>query len=99
MTLVPVLATFAYRKPQVHKESPVLTLFARLLWGGLGPVANGGGPGTMPGWVPVVVIISAASLLLGNIAAAMRELAAAWFEQQLASAGGARPLCQSAPQP
>jgi len=76
-------APFHLWAPDVYQGAPVssaaliasasklagFTLFVRLLWGGLGPVANGGGPGTMPGWVPVVVIVSVVSLLLGNIAA------------------------------
>lgn len=42
------------------------TLFVRLLWGGFG-----GAPGlaTIPSWLPVVALLSAASLLLGNFAA------------------------------
>ncbi len=40
------------------------TLFARLLWGGLG-----GADGRAPAWTTVVVVLSGASLLLGNIAA------------------------------
>ena len=46
------------------------TLFARLLWpgfyGAAGPVASFAGGS---GWFPVVAVVSAASLLLGNIAA------------------------------
>jgi NADH-quinone oxidoreductase subunit N len=45
-------------------------LFVRLLWPGLGAVA--GGVSTAPvhaGWLPVVALLSAASLLLGNLAA------------------------------
>ena len=45
-------------------------LFVRLLWGGLGPVANESlAAGSPPGWITVVVVISGVSLLLGNIAA------------------------------
>ncbi|WP_414663170.1 NADH-quinone oxidoreductase subunit N [Horticoccus sp. 23ND18S-11] len=45
-------------------------LFVRLLWSGLAPVAGDlTGTGTSPGWVTIVVIISAVSLVLGNIAA------------------------------
>ena len=40
-------------------------LFVRLLWGGLHPASSG----EMSGWITVVVVISAVSLLLGNIAA------------------------------
>ena len=46
------------------------TFFFRLLWPGLGTVA--GEVATMhgtPGWLPVVALLSAASLLLGNIGA------------------------------
>ena len=39
-------------------------LFVRLLWGGLG-----GADGRTPAWTTVVVVMSGASLLLGNIAA------------------------------
>ncbi|RFC46091.1 MAG: NADH-quinone oxidoreductase subunit N, partial [Verrucomicrobia bacterium] len=42
------------------------TLLVRLLWPGLGAVAAGSG---LPGWLPVVALISAASLLLGNFGA------------------------------
>ncbi len=41
-------------------------LFTRLLWPGLGVVA---GIRSGVGWVPVVILLSAASLLLGNLAA------------------------------
>lgn len=46
------------------------TLFARLLWHGLAPVA--GSVATIagaPGWLPVVAVISGLSLLIGNFAA------------------------------
>jgi NADH-quinone oxidoreductase subunit N len=47
------------------------TLFGRLLWAGFGPAA--GGALTLdqmrPGWLSVVVVISAVSLVLGNLAA------------------------------
>lgn len=43
-----------------------LALFTRLLWPALGVVA---GIHSGMGWIPVVVLLSAASLLLGNIAA------------------------------
>lgn len=45
-------------------------LFVRLLWGGLGPVAGtvNATSGT-PGWVSVAVVVSAVSLLVGNLAA------------------------------
>ena len=45
-------------------------LFARLLWQGLGPVS--GSAATLqgaPGWLTVVVVISAASMLVGNLGA------------------------------
>jgi NADH-quinone oxidoreductase subunit N len=46
------------------------TLFARLLWVGAGTVTSPTlGANGSPGWVPVVAVISAASLLLGNFAA------------------------------
>jgi NADH-quinone oxidoreductase subunit N len=46
------------------------TLFVRLLWGGLAPVAGStGGADHVPGWIPVVAIVSVVSLLLGNLAA------------------------------
>jgi NADH-quinone oxidoreductase subunit N len=45
-------------------------LFLRLLWHGAAPVSgNVATPDTTPGWLPTVALISAASLLLGNIAA------------------------------
>ncbi len=47
-----------------------LTVFARLLWPGLS--AASGGPGAeipLAGWLPVVGILVAASLILGNLAA------------------------------
>lgn len=45
-------------------------LFVRLLWSGLGPVAGGATvPSPGPGWVTIVVMISAVSLILGNVAA------------------------------
>ncbi|MBI4622897.1 MAG: NADH-quinone oxidoreductase subunit N [Verrucomicrobia bacterium] len=46
------------------------TLFVRLLWSGLAPAA--GSAASMegaPGWLPVVAIIAAVSLLLGNLGA------------------------------
>ncbi len=47
-----------------------LVLFTRLLWNGLGAVsgsvANAEG---LPGWLPVLAVISAASMLLGNLGA------------------------------
>ena len=42
------------------------TLLVRLLWPGLGLAAVGTG---LPGWLPVVALISAASLLLGKVGA------------------------------
>jgi len=46
------------------------TLFVRLLWHGLGSAAgNVATPQGAPGWLPVVAVISASSLLLGNIGA------------------------------
>ena len=47
-----------------------VTLFLRLLWTGMGPAA--GSVATVqgrPGWLPIVALIAAASLLLGNFAA------------------------------
>ncbi len=45
-------------------------LFARLLWHGLGPVAGDiSDAETVPGWLPVVAVISALSMLLGNFGA------------------------------
>ena len=47
-----------------------IVFFFRLLWPGLGPVA--GDFATLhgaPGWLPVVALLSAASLLIGNIGA------------------------------
>jgi NADH-quinone oxidoreductase subunit N len=77
-------APFHLWAPDVYQGAPVasaaliasasklagFTLFARLLWAGLAPAAgvatiNSG----VSGWIPVVVAISAASLLLGNIGA------------------------------
>jgi NADH-quinone oxidoreductase subunit N len=47
------------------------TLFGRLLWVGFGPAAGGSLmlDETRPGWLSVVVVISAVSLVLGNLAA------------------------------
>jgi NADH-quinone oxidoreductase subunit N len=46
------------------------TLFLRLLWPGLGNVAgNVESAGGGAGWLPVLAVISAASLLLGNVVA------------------------------
>lgn len=46
------------------------TLFARLLWLGFGPAAGSVARAEIqPGWVPVVAVISLASLLLGNFGA------------------------------
>ncbi len=42
------------------------TLFVRLLWGGFGAAP---GQSSMPSWLPVVAIIAAVSLVLGNVAA------------------------------
>lgn len=48
-----------------------LTLFSRLLWGGFGPAAGSAlsGERGRPGWLAVVIVISAVSLILGNLAA------------------------------
>lgn len=47
-----------------------LTLFVRLLWPGLGSVAGHINPKFIsPGWLPVVVLLAVASLLVGNFAA------------------------------
>jgi NADH-quinone oxidoreductase subunit N len=46
------------------------TLVARLLWAGLAPVAGSATPSEgLSGWIPVVLAVSAGSLLLGNIGA------------------------------
>ncbi|MGH7945877.1 MAG: NADH-quinone oxidoreductase subunit N, partial [Opitutaceae bacterium] len=47
------------------------TLFGRLLWSGFGPAAGGAlsTSETRPGWLSVVIVISAVSLVLGNLAA------------------------------
>lgn len=47
------------------------TLFVRLLWAGLNPFAPGAATasGTSPPWLTIVAIISAVSLILGNVAA------------------------------
>jgi NADH-quinone oxidoreductase subunit N len=46
------------------------TLFARLLWHGLAPVAGSvASVAGAPGWLPVVAVISGLSLLIGNFAA------------------------------
>ncbi len=46
------------------------TLFARLLWQGISTIPTSSLPGTAaPSWVPAIVVVSAASLLLGNLAA------------------------------
>ena len=47
------------------------TLFGRLLWAGFGPAAGGAlsTDDLRPGWLSVVVVISAVSLVLGNLAA------------------------------
>ena len=77
-------APFHLWAPDVYQGAPVpsaaliasasklagFVLFVRLLWTGLGPAAGSlGAVGGATGWIPVVAIISAASLLLGNIAA------------------------------
>lgn len=47
-----------------------LVLFTRLLWHGLGPVAGEVATAQgLPGWLPVVAVISCASLLIGNFGA------------------------------
>jgi NADH-quinone oxidoreductase subunit N len=47
-----------------------LVLFTRLLWHGLGPVAGDiSSAQGLPGWLPVVALISAASMLIGNFGA------------------------------
>jgi NADH-quinone oxidoreductase subunit N len=47
------------------------TLFGRLLWAGFGPAAGGALTVSQlrPGWLSAVVVISAVSLVLGNLAA------------------------------
>lgn len=45
-------------------------LFVRLLWHGLGPAAGDIGAGAaLPGWLPVVGVLVALSLVIGNLAA------------------------------
>ena len=45
-------------------------LFLRLLWAGLSPVNEAlARVGVLPAWVPIVVVLSAVSLMLGNLAA------------------------------
>ena len=47
-----------------------LVVFTRLLWHGAGPVAgNVASASTYPGWLPILGVLAALSLLLGNIAA------------------------------
>jgi len=76
-------ATFHLWAPDVYQGAPAgsaaliasasklagFTLFVRLFWGGLGPVANGGLSSAMAGWIPAVVMVAVVSLLLGNLAA------------------------------
>jgi NADH-quinone oxidoreductase subunit N len=51
-----------------------LVLFTRLLWHGLGPVAGDiSSAQGLPGWLPVVALISAASMLIGNFGALARS--------------------------
>jgi NADH-quinone oxidoreductase subunit N len=47
------------------------TLFGRLLWSGFGPAAGGALTldQSQPGWLSVVVVVSAVSLILGNLVA------------------------------
>jgi len=46
------------------------TLFLRLLWSGLVPVAGSAAEmETAPGWLPILALIAGLSLLLGNVAA------------------------------
>ncbi len=47
-----------------------LVLFTRLLWNGLGATSGSAATATgQPGWLPVLAIISGASMLLGNLGA------------------------------
>ena len=77
-------APFHLWAPDVYEGAPVssaaliasasklagFTVFVRLLWSGLGVTAgNASTAHLMVGWIPVVAMISAASLLLGNIGA------------------------------
>lgn len=77
-------APFHLWAPDVYQGAPVssaaliasasklagFVLFVRLLWSGLQPAAGGlGGAGEAPGWLTVVAMISAISLILGNLAA------------------------------
>lgn len=70
--------------PDVYEGAPVssaaliasaaklagFTLFVRLLWPGFGPASGSISSAVgVPGWLPIVACISAASLLLGNFAA------------------------------
>jgi len=73
-------APFHLWAPDVYEGAPVTSaaliasasklagfaFFARLLWPGLGTAVNAHGS---PGWLPVLAVISAASLLLGNFGA------------------------------
>ncbi len=55
ITLVPVLATFAYRKPRSHRESPVFTLALRLYRPTLGAALRH----------PVLIMLVAVASLIG----------------------------------
>lgn len=73
-------APFHLWAPDVYQGAPVpsaalvasasklagFTFFARLLWPGLGTVASQQG---LPGWLPVLAVVSAVSLLVGNFGA------------------------------
>jgi len=72
-------APFHLWAPDVYQGAPAPTaafiasasklagygLFARLLWAGTTPGAEGG----VPGWLPVVAVLAGVSLLLGNLVA------------------------------
>ena len=77
-------APFHLWAPDVYEGAPVssaaliasasklagFTLFVRLLWPGFGPASGSVSSAVgVPGWLPIVACISAASLLLGNFAA------------------------------
>jgi len=77
-------APFHLWAPDVYEGAPVssaaliasasklagFTLFVRLLWPGFGPASGSVSSAVgVPGWLPIVACLSAASLLLGNFAA------------------------------
>ncbi len=77
-------APFHLWAPDVYEGAPVssaaliasasklagLTLFTRLLWAGFGPASGGDAIlSAAPGWLPVLALLAAASLLIGNLGA------------------------------